>query len=366
MINKDFFVALDLLEKEKKINKQLLLESLEAGLASGYKKEYGESRQIAVKINEEKATIKVIAYREVVEEVEDYDKQISLEEAKEIKASYKVGDLVLEDITPKHFSRIAAQTAKQVVMQRLNDARKEIVLGEMSEKEGEILNAIIRRQEANNIYVEMSGSQMEGVLMPSDQIYGERYPVNSVIKVYVKKVRDTAKGAQVLVSRSCAGFVKRLFELEVPEIKAGLVVVKSIVREAGYRTKMAVYSEDPNIDAVGSCIGQKGIRINSVIAELGGEKIDVIEWCPDLMEYVSRAISPAKVLMAQVDEENKTAKVVVPDDKLSLAIGKDGMNVRLAAKLTNCKIDVKAYSSVMIAEESQESESAESAESEEK
>jgi N utilization substance protein A len=346
MVNKDFFLALDMLEREKKVSKELLIELLEAGLASAYKKEWGESRSIAVKLNEEKQSIKVYVYRQVVDEVVDFDKEISLEEARQIKSSYKVGDVVIEDITPKDFSRIAAQTAKQVVLQRLNDAKRDMVVSEMNEKQGEILNAIVRRVESGNVYVEMVGSQMEGVMMLADQIPTEKYEVNSNIKVFLKKIRSTTHGAQVIVSRSAAGFVKRLFELEVPEIKAGLVTIKSIVREAGFRTKLAVASEDPNVDATGACIGNKGVRVNAVVAELGGEKVDVIEWCDDPFEYIARALSPAQVLMVRCIEETKTATVIVPDEKLSLAIGKNGQNARLAAKLTGWKIDVKPQSSL--------------------
>ena len=355
MVNKEFFQALDLFEREKKISKELLIESLESGIASAYKKEYGESRMIAVRLNEEKQTIKVYAHRLVVEEVEDEDTQISLEEAREIKPTYKIGDVVIEDITPKQFSRIAAQTAKQVIMQRLNDAKKEYVLNEMSERQGEILNAIVRRKEGSTVYVEISGVQMEGVMLQSDQIPTESYNVGDVIKVYIKKIRDNFKGGpQVMVSRSSAGFVRRLYELEVPEIKVGLVKIMSIVREGGFRTKLSVYSEDPNVDALGACIGNKGVRINAVVTELGGEKIDVVEWCADPMEYIARALSPAQVLMVSINEEDKTAKVVVPDEKLSLAIGRNGQNARLAAKLTGWKIDVKPYSSIMTSDAAQE------------
>ena len=347
MVNKDFFAALDELEKEKRIDKAVFIESLEAGLASAYKREAGEARNVLVVLNEAKFSINIYAYKTIVETVEDPEKEISLEDAKAIKSSYKLGDIVAEDITPKDFSRIAAQTAKQVITQRLNDHVKNMVLEEMNEKEGEILTAIVRRVENDTVYVEMTGSQLEGVMMPSDQIRGEKYNVGDVINVYVKTTRTTTKGAtQVLVSRSNIGFVKRLFEHEVPEIKAGLVSIKHIVREAGYRTKMAVFSEDPSIDAVGSCIGNKGMRINSIVQQLGGEKIDVIGWCQDPLEYISRALSPAKVIMVQVNENEKSAKVIVPDDKLSLAIGKAGQNVRLAAKLTGWKIDVKPYSTV--------------------
>jgi N utilization substance protein A len=347
MVSKEFFQALDSLERERRINKEALIEALEAGLVSAYKKEYGESRGIAVRLNPERGTIKVYAYREVVEEITEKDKQILLEEAREIDPSYKVGSIITEEITPKDFTRIAAQTAKQVIMQRLNDIKKDMVLSEMNEREGEILSAVVRRKDGDTYYVEMSNTQLEGVLMLSDQIAGEKFNVNDVIKVYVKKIRNAGKATQVVVSRASAGFVRRLFELEVPEIGAGLVSIKAIVREPGYRTKMAVYSEDINIDAVGACIGNKGTRINAVVDELGGEKIDIILWSDKLDEFVSRALSPAKPEFVKVDEEARTAKAVVPDDKLSLAIGKKGQNARLAAKLTNVKIDVKAYSTYM-------------------
>ncbi|HPD02242.1 MAG: transcription termination factor NusA [Christensenellales bacterium] len=358
MVNKEFFAALKALENEKRISQKMLIESLEAGLASAYKKEFGESRTIAVRINDEKQTIKVYVYRQIVAEVEDPDKEIELSEARQIKPNCKLGEVLIEDITPKNFSRIAAQTAKQVVMQRINDAKRDQVFAEMSEKEGEIMNAIIRRKEGANIFVEMTVSQMEGILMLADQIPTETYNVNDTIKVYIKKVRTTNRGAQVVVSRSSAGFVKRMFEMEVPEIRSGLVSIKSIVREAGYRTKLAVAAEDPNVDAIGACIGNKGVRVNAIVAELGGEKIDVIEWCSDPLEFISRALSPAKVLMVSITEDAKSAKVIVPDDKLSLAIGKQGQNARLAAKLTGWKIDVKPYSSIVAPDAQAEGEEA--------
>ncbi len=347
MVNKEFFAALDLLEKEKKISREQLIEALEAGILFAYKKETGETRQIVVRCDDTKYTIKIYAYRTVVELVEDPEKEISLEEAQEIKASYAIGDIVLEDITPKQFSRIAAQTAKQVIMQRINDASRDIVLNEMTEREGEILSATVRRKEGTNIFVEISGNQMEGVLSMPDQIQGERLNVGDVVKVYVKKVRTTNFGAQVVVSRSAAGFVKRMFEMEVPEIRSGLVKINGIVREAGYRTKMAVSSDDASIDAIGACIGPKGSRVNAIVAELGGEKIDIISYCADPLEFVARALSPAPVQMVKIDNEAKSAMVVVADEKLSLAIGKQGQNARLAAKLTGWKIDVKPYSEIM-------------------
>ena len=291
-------------------------------------------------------TIRIFTYKIVVNEVEDEDKEISLEEARKVKPIYNLGDhFIEEELSPKLFTRIAAQNAKQIITQRLTDEHKKLVLDEMNEKEGEIVTATIRRVENNNVYVEISGSQMEGIMMPSDQIRGEKYSVNDIIKVYVKSVRTSTKGnSQVIVSRGCVGFVKRLFEMEVPEVRSGLVVIKKIVREAGYRTKLAVTSDDPSLDSVGSCIGQRGMRINSIVHELDGEKIDVIEWCADPSEFIARALSPAKAMMVQINEEEKRATAIVPDEKLSLAIGKAGQNVRLAAKLTEWKIDVKPFS----------------------
>ena len=301
MINKEFFQALDDLEKEQRIPKESMIESIEAGLVSAYKKEYGFASQISVRLNEEKMTYKVYAHKLVVEEVEDEESQISLEDAQDIDKKYKIGDVVIEDITPKDFSRIAAQTAKQVILQRINDYKKELVLNEMSERTGEILSAIVRRKEGNTVYVEITGTQMEGVMMQQDQVPTETYNVNDVIKVYVKKIRDGLHGAQVVVSRSSAGFVRRLFELEVPEIKAGLVKINSIVREAGFRTKLAVSSEDPNVDAVGACIGPKRSRITAVVNELNGEKIDIINWSDNPAILIENALSPAKVISVMAE-----------------------------------------------------------------
>ncbi len=345
-MSKEFFQALEDMERDQRISKESMIESIEAGLVSAYKKEFGFASQISVRLNTEKMEYKVYGHKLVVEEVEDEESQISLEDAQDINPKYKVGDVVIEDITPSGFSRIAAQTAKQVIMQRINDMKKQMILDEMNDRTGEILSAIVRRKEGNTVYVEITGSQMEGVMMQADQVPTETYNVNDVIKVFIKKIRDCAHGAQVVVSRSSAGFVRRLFELEVPEIKAGLVKINSIVREAGFRTKLAVSSADPNIDAVGSCIGNRGVRVNSIVAELGGEKIDVIEYCEDPIEYIARALSPAQVLMVSINEEEHNAKVIVPDEKLSLAIGRSGQNARLAAKLTGWKIDVKPYSTL--------------------
>ncbi|MBQ2712769.1 MAG: transcription termination/antitermination protein NusA, partial [Clostridia bacterium] len=239
------------------------------------------------------------------------------------------------------FGRIAAQTAKQVIMQKLREVERDIASQEFADKENELLTATVRRIENNNVFLDIGKGQIEGILMPGDQINGEKYELNDRIRVYVKKVRTTAKGPQIVVSRASAGLVKKLFELEVPEIKSGLVQIKSIARDAGQRTKMAVYTEESGLDALGACVGNKGVRVNAVVSELGGEKIDIIPWCEDPLLFIARALSPAKVILVQTNAEDKSAKVIVPDDKLSLAIGRSGQNARLAAHLTGWKIDVK-------------------------
>lgn len=356
MINKDFFLALDELEKQKGIKKEFFIETLESALVAAYKKNFGEAKAVSVKLNPEKNTIKVIAYKTVKEVVEDPNTEISLEEAKQIKKSYKVGDQIGEEITPKDFGRIAAGTAKQVVTQKLREVERSMAYGELEEKVDTIISGIIRRQENDTYYIELANTTIEGVLMPSDQIPSERYAINDRIKVYIRKLRETARGVQAIVSRSCPGFVKKLFENEVPEISSGHVVIKNIVREAGYRTKMAIYSDDPQIDPLGACVGNKGTRVNSVVSELGGEKVDIIIWSEDPFEYIARALSPATVLSVEIDEATKSSKVIVPDDKLSLAIGKSGQNVRLAAKLTGWKIDVKSESKASSEEENKPAE----------
>ena len=345
MINsKDFFLALDQLEKEKKINKEFFISALESALVSAYKKNFGEARSAEVKLNPEKGTIKVYAYKTIVDEVEDPDKQISLEDAKQIKSSYKVGDIIAEEVTPKNFGRIAAQTAKQVVMQRLREAERENLSSELNSKGDQLTTAIVRRKDATNIYVELSGTETEGVLGEKDVIPGEKLEIGQHIKVHIKRVRDNGFGAEVQVSRTTPVFVRKLFELEVPELVSGDVEIKSIAREAGNRTKISVTSKDPNIDAVGTFVGPRGSRINAVLDELGGEKIDIVRYDDDIFEYIANALSPAEVISVEINQEAKSSKVIVPDNKLSLAIGKEGCNVRLAARLTGWKIDVKSES----------------------
>lgn len=343
MINQDFFLALEDLEREKGISSADFLSALEDALVIAYKKHTGEASGVMVKAVPEKKTIKIYSYKNVVEEVVDPDKEISVEEAKEIKKSYKAGDMVSQEIQSKAFGRIAAQTAKQVLMQKLREIERANTVNEFEDKEGELMACTVRRVEDGNVYVEIGGKEIEGILMPKDQVQGEKYEVNQRLNVYVKKVKNTGKQAQIVVSRTSNGLVRRLFENEVPEIKQGLVQIKSIAREPGQRTKIAIYSEDAMIDAVGACVGNKGARVNAIVSELGNEKIDIILWSENPLEFISKALSPAKVLkVVQTGEESAVA--VVPDDKLSLAIGRSGQNVRLAVRLTGWKIDVKAQS----------------------
>ena len=344
MTNKDFFQALEDLEREKNINSEQFIESLEAALTSAYKKVYGEAKSALVKLNPEKATIKIYSYKTVVENVEDSDKEISLENARQIKKSYAIGDVVTEEVSPKDFGRIAAQTAKQVVMQKLKELEREQALSEIAEKEDELITTIIKRVENGTVYVQLAGSNMEGVMLENDQIPGEKYNVGDRIKVYVKKIKDSFKGPQVQVSRSYNGFVKKLFEIEVPEVASGDVEIKSIARDPGNRCKVAIYSTKPHIDALGACVGNRGVRINTIMGELNGEKIDLVPYSDDPLEYIAKALAPAEVLSVEINESLKASQVIVPDDKLSLAIGKKGQNVRLAAKLTGWKIDVKPKS----------------------
>lgn len=343
MINQDFFLALEDLEREKGISQAEFLAALENALVIAYKKSTGISGGVEVRLNPEKKSIKIYSVRNVVEEVEDPEKEISLEEAQEIKKSYKVGDVVSVEIISKNFGRIAAQTAKQILMQKLREIERDNTVSEFEDKEGELMACTVRRIEDGNVYVEIGGNQIEGVLMPKDQVPGEKYELNQRLNVYVKRVKNSGKMAQIVVSRTAVGLVKRLFENEVPEIKQGIVLVKGIAREAGQRTKIAIVSEDPTIDAIGACVGNKGARVNAIVSELGGEKIDIIPWSENPLEYISRALSPARVVKV-VQTGDESAMAIVPDDKLSLAIGRSGQNARLAVRLTGWKIDVKSES----------------------
>ena len=343
MINQDFFLALEELERQKGISAEEFIAALENALVIAYKKSTGISGGVEVRLNPEKKSIKIYSVRTVVEEVVDPEKEISLEEAVEIKKSYKAGDVVSTEIISKNFGRIAAQTAKQVLLQKLREIEHENTVNEFEDKEGELMVCTVRRIEDGNVYVEIGGNQIEGVLMPRDQVPGEKYELNQKLNVYVKRVKSTGRLAQIVVSRTANGLVKRLFENEVPEIKQGVVLVKGVARDPGQRTKIAIYSEDPTVDAVGACVGNKGARVNAIVAELGGEKIDIIPWSENPLEYISSALSPARVVKV-IQTGDDSAMAVVPDDKLSLAIGRSGQNARLAVRLTGWKIDVKSES----------------------
>lgn len=348
MTSKEFFLALDELEKEKGIAKEKVMESLETALAIACKRNFGEASKVVVKTNPEKFTIRAYICKTVVETVELPENEISLEDAHLLKKSYKIGDEVLTEIDPRTFGRIAAQNARQVIINSLHQAEKDVTYNAFADRESELIVGVVTRvKDDGTIFVEIGKNQMEGILSVQEQIPGEKFHAGDRIKVLVKRVRDSVGGTQVVLSRASYVFIKRLFENEVPEIRADIVQIKSIVREAGFRTKIAVYSTDPEIDAVGACVGNKGARVNAIVSEIGGEKIDIIPWSSDILDYIARALSPAKVLIVQADEDKKEAKVIVPDEKLSLAIGKEGQNARLAARLTGWKIDVKSYSSAM-------------------
>jgi len=349
-VNKDFIDAILVIEKERKISKEILFEAIEQALKSALKKDFGDRANVVVRMDRETGDVSVYLIKTVVDQVDNPDLEISLEDARQINDKYEIGDTIEHEVVPKSFGRIAAQTAKQVVMQRIREAERGVIFNEFVEKEDEVLTAFVQRIEKRNVFVELG--RTEGILPPTEQMPGEHYNVNDRLKVYIVEVRKTTKGPQVLVSRSHPGLVKRLFELEVPEVQNGLVQIKSIAREAGSRTKISVYSADTQIDPIGACVGQKGIRVARISAELKEEKIDIIKWSDDPITYIANALSPAHVMMVRVIEEEKAAQVVVPDNQLSLAIGKEGQNVRLAARLTGWKIDIKSRSQI---EESLES-----------
>ncbi|WDV47740.1 transcription termination factor NusA [Clostridiaceae bacterium M8S5] len=339
----EFIQALDEIEKQKGIAKEILISAIEAALITAYKRNFGSSSNVEVIINNETGDVKVYAKKIVVEEVEDELLEISLKNAKEIDSVYELEDVVNVEVTPRNFGRIAAQTAKQVVVQRIREAEREIIYDYFINKETEIITGTVQRINKNNVMINLG--KIEGVLLPSEQIRNDVYKQGDRVKAYVLEVKKTTKGPQILLSRTHPGFVRRLFELEVPEIHEGIVDIYSISREAGSRTKIAVYSNDETVDSVGACVGHKGLRVKSIVDELRGEKIDIITWSKDIKEFITNSLSPAKVVSVKiVDEKEKSASVVVPDYQLSLAIGKEGQNARLAAKLTGWKIDIKSES----------------------
>lgn len=334
--------ALTLLEKEKGISKNILLEAIEAALISAYKRNFNSAQNVRVDVNPESGTMRVFARKEVVEEVFDPRLEISHEEAKKINPNYEVEDVVEIEVTPKDFGRIAAQTAKQVVTQRVREAERGVIYSEYIDREEDIMTGIVQRQDSRFIYVNLG--KIEALLPISEQMPNETYKPHDRIKVFITKVEKTTKGPQIFVSRTHPGLLKRLFEIEVPEIYDGTVEIKSVSREAGDRSKIAVHSDNPEVDPVGSCVGQKGQRVQAIVNELKGEKIDIVRWSKDPVEYVANALSPSQVVKVIVEEEEKATTVIVPDFQLSLAIGKRGQNARLAAKLTGWKIDIKSLS----------------------
>jgi N utilization substance protein A len=341
-MNSDFMDALLTLEREKGINKDVILEAIEAALISGYKRNFSQAQNVRVDINRDNGKIRVFARKVVVEEVFDSRLEISLEDAKNINPNYDVDDIVEIEVTPKDFGRIAAQTAKQVVTQRVREAERGIIYADFIDREEDIMTGIVQRQDNRFIYVDLG--KVEALLPLGEQMPNEQYNHNDRIKAFITKVEKTTKGPQILISRTHPGLLKRLFELEVPEIYEGVVEVKSVSREAGDRSKIAVYAENPEVDPVGACVGQKGQRVQAIVNELKGEKIDIVRWSDDPVEYVANALSPSKVVEVHVNEQEKMTQVIVPDYQLSLAIGKRGQNARLAAKLTGWKIDIKSES----------------------
>lgn len=343
-MNSEFIEALAQIEKDKGVSKDILIEAIEAALISAFKRNYGSSENVRVSIDRDSGEIKVFALKNVVEEVTDASIELTLEEAKKISKKHKIGDILEFEVTPRTFGRIAAQTAKQVVMQRIREAERGIIFDEFVNREGDIISGIIQRIDKKNVIIDMG--KIEAILTPQEQIPGEVYRQNERIKSYVLEVRKTTKGPEVYVSRTHPGLVKRLFELEVPEIHEGVVEIRSIAREAGSRAKIAVYSLEENIDPVGACVGQRGTRVQNIVDELQGEKIDIIEWSDNPAEFIASSLNPSKVIKVEIFEQEKAARVVVPDYQLSLAIGKEGQNARLAAKLTGWKIDIKSETQV--------------------
>ena len=341
-MNKEFILAMEELEKEKQISKDLLIEAIEMALLSAYKKNYGTTQNVRVNIDKEAGDIDVYMRKDVVEEVEDELIQVALKDVISLDPNYQAGDAIEYRVTPKDFGRIAAQTAKQVVVQRIREAERGMIFDDYSSRQGEITTGTIHRVSNETVFVNMG--KTEGILAAAEQVKGENYNVNSRMKFFILDVRKTMKGPQVYLSRSHPGLVRRLFELEVPEIHDGLVEIRSMAREAGSRTKIAVYSDDDSIDPVGACVGSRGTRVQAVVDELFGEKIDIINWSDEPAQNISSALSPAKVEGILIGEDGKSATAVVPDYQLSLAIGKEGQNVRLAAKLCGWKIDIKSHS----------------------
>lgn len=338
-MNLELIQALHDLEKEKGIDFEVLVEAIEAALISAYKKNFGTLQNVRAFFDRETGEIKVFSRKTVLEEISDARMEIALQEARKLDPRYELGDIVETEVTPQNFGRIAAQTAKQVVVQRIREAERDLIYDEFTNREGDIVTGIVQRLENRAVLIDLG--KTEANLSFNEQIPGEQYNQGTRIKTYIVEVKKTTKGPQILVSRTHPGLLKRLFELEVPEIHDGIVEIKSVSREAGSRSKIAVTSKNENVDPVGSCVGPKGMRVQSIVQELKGEKIDIVKWSSDPTQFIANALSPAKVLSVETFPEEKAARVVVPDYQLSLAIGKEGQNARLAAKLTGWKIDIK-------------------------
>ncbi len=348
-MNKELIEALDILEKEKDISKDTLLEAIENSLLTACKNHFGKADNVKVTINRETGDFKVVAEKTVVEEVTDDVTEISLVNAKLKDPRYEIGDIVNVEIKSKEFGRIATQNAKNVILQKIREEERKSLYNQYFEKEKDIVTGIVQRYVGKNVSINMG--KVDAMLMENEQVKGEIFEPTERIKLYVLEVKDTTKGPKILVSRTHPELVKRLFEAEVTEVKDGIVEIKSISREAGSRTKIAVWSNDPDVDPVGACVGVNGIRVGAIVEELRGEKIDIINWSDNPAILIENALSPAKVITVMADDEEKTAKVVVPDYQLSLAIGKEGQNARLAARLTGFKIDIKSESQARELEE---------------
>lgn len=353
-MNEEFIAALKEIVKDKGISEDFLFTAIEDALVSAYKKNYSKytnnSQNVKVTIDRVLGDIHVYAQKKVIDGLWDEINEIELEDAKEIDPRYEEGDVIDIEVTPREFGRVAAQSAKQVVVQRIKEAERNVVYEELLEKEFDIITGTVLRKDKGNVFINLG--KLEAILGPNEQIPTEKYDFNQKIKLYIVEVKKTTKGPQVVISRTHPGLVKRLFELEVPEIFEGIVEIKGISREAGSRSKVAVFSKDENVDPMGACVGPKGIRVQNIVDELNDEKIDIIQWNSDPTIFIANALSPAKVLKVIIEsEESKSAKIIVDDSQLSLAIGKEGQNVRLAARLTGWKIDIKSKSQVDNVEE---------------
>lgn len=341
-MNEEFIMAIKELGKEKGIEPEVLFQAVEEALVAAYKKNSGSNQNVRVEMNKVSGETHIFAQRVVVEGEPETAGEISLAEAQAKDPGYVVGDILETEVTPKNFGRIATQNAKQVVVQRIREAERGMVFERFQNREQDIVTGVIQRMENGNVFIDLG--KVEAVLENNEQISGEIYQYHDRIKTYIVEVKRNTKGTQIKVSRTHPGLLKRLFELEVPEIQEGVVEIKSVAREAGMRSKISVYTADEKVDAVGACVGHKGLRVQSIVKELRGEKIDIVKYSEDPAQYVANALSPAKVVSTEVNEEEKICRVVVPDYQLSLAIGKEGQNARLAAKLTGWKIDIKSES----------------------